>query len=186
LSICDAESAVNAGVDWVETTIPRSFHSASKLQAPRIAAASGLKSWAIKPAIARQHQTLAGGDNPTLAGRPLGQPDEAMDAEVGEHIRTRALPPPRDRTTTSGPQKVTSTPATTVEALMYALRCGLSCLEDHANRVRLLSCDSAAMKEIIARLRTWKARKVDWLPVWSDADTGKLAKAWRTLKELKV
>jgi hypothetical protein len=74
------------------------------------------------------------------------------------------------------------TPSTTVEALMYVLRRGLSCLDDPANRARLRSCDDAAMKEIVSRLWTWKQRKVDWLPAWSDVDIGKLAKAWRTLR----
>jgi hypothetical protein len=78
------------------------------------------------------------------------------------------------------------TPASTIEALMYALRRGLSCLDDPANRARLRSCDDAAMKEIIARLGTWKDRKLDWLPTWSDADISNLAKAWRTLREGKA
>jgi hypothetical protein len=78
------------------------------------------------------------------------------------------------------------TPAATVEAMLYALRRGLSCLDDPANRARLRSCDNAAMKEIVSLLRTWKERKVDWLPAWSDVDIGKLAKAWRTLREGKA
>jgi hypothetical protein len=80
----------------------------------------------------------------------------------------------------------TATPASTVEALLYALRGGLACLGDPANRARLRSCDDAAMKEIIARLRTWKDRKLDWLPTWSAADISNLAKAWRTLREGKA
>jgi hypothetical protein len=104
-----------------------------------------------------------------------------MDAEADDRVRAGAVHP-RDRTTVAMPQKVASTPATTVEALMYVLRRGLSCLDDPANRARLRSCDDAAMKEIVARLRTWKSRNASWLPAWSDTDIAKLAKAWRMLR----
>jgi hypothetical protein len=76
-----------------------------------------------------------------------------------------------------------TTPATTVEALRYSLRRGLSCLDDPANRDRLRCCDDAAMKEIVLRLRSWKARKVNRLPLWSDADIAELLKVRLTLRE---
>jgi hypothetical protein len=48
--------------------------------------------------------------------------------------------------------KERATPSTTIEALMFGLRRGLSCLEDHANRDRLRRCDDAAIRQIAARL----------------------------------
>lgn len=98
-----------------------------------------------------------------------------MAVEADDRVRDRAVFP-RERITTS-------TPASTVEALMYVLRRGLSCLDDPANRHRLRCCDDAAMREVVGRLRSWKARNVSWLPAWSDQDIAKLAKAWRTLRE---
>src|SRR5882672_11469563 len=97
-----------------------------------------------------------------------------MDAGLADRVRTSKE--------SASQRSPTATPATTIEALMYALRRGLSCLDDPANRARLRSCDDAAMKEIVARLRTWKSRNAGWLPVWSDTDIAKLAKAWRTLR----
>jgi len=49
------------------------------------------------------------------------------------------------------------TAPTTVEALMYGLRRGLSCLGDPGNRDRLRRCDAGAMTEIAKRLldRKW-------------------------------
>ncbi len=89
---------------------------------------------------------------------------------------------PRTSKESASQRSLTSTPASTIEALLYALRCGLSCLDDPANRARLRSCDDAAMKEIVTRLRGWKARNVDWLRPWTDGDIAKLIKVWRTLK----
>ena len=78
------------------------------------------------------------------------------------------------------------TPATTIEAMLYVLRRGLACLDDSSNRDRLRLCDDVAMKEIVSRLRSWKAQNVNWLPAWSDDHITKLAKAWRTLREGKA
>jgi hypothetical protein len=96
-----------------------------------------------------------------------------MEAEADNRRRTDAAPP-RGR--------ISATPASTIEALLYALRRGLSCLDDPANRDRLRSCDDAAMKEVVTRLRSWKSRNVDWLRPWADEDIAKLIKVWRTLK----
>lgn len=90
---------------------------------------------------------------------------------------------PRTSKESAGQRSLTSTPASTVEALMYALRRGLSCLDDPANRARLRSCDEPAMKEIVARLRSWKAKNVAWLRAWSDEDIAKLLKARLTLRK---
>src|SRR5882672_6168548 len=100
-----------------------------------------------------------------------------MDAGLADRVRTSKE--------SASQRSPTATPASTIEALMYALRRGLSCLDDPANRDRLRSCDNGAMREIVSRLRSWKDRKVDWLPAWSDADIGKLAKAWRNLREAR-
>jgi hypothetical protein len=89
----------------------------------------------------------------------------------------------RGRRAYAPPQSLGPTAATTIEAMLYALRRGLSCLDDPANRVRLRSCDEPAMKEIVSRLRSWKDRKVDWLPAWSDADIAKLITVRRNLRE---
>jgi hypothetical protein len=100
-----------------------------------------------------------------------------MAVEVDDRVRT---------TSPASPARSTSTSVSTIEALMYALRRGLSCVDDPANRDRLRSCDDAAMKEVIARLRSWKSRNVDWLRPWTDEDMAKLIKVWRTLKKGKT
>lgn len=78
---------------------------------------------------------------------------------------------------------VTCTPASTIEALMYALRRGLSCLADPGNRDRLRRCDAAAMREIAVRLRGWRDKHAAWLPAWRDDDIELLIDAWSALRE---
>jgi hypothetical protein len=66
----------------------------------------------------------------------------------------------------------TRTPSTTVQALMYGLRRGLSCLEDPGNRDRLRRCDAPAMKEIAGRLLRCN---------WQIDDVERLIDAWRAI-----
>jgi hypothetical protein len=74
------------------------------------------------------------------------------------------------------------TPATTVEALMFGLRRGLSCLADPGNCDRLQRCDPDAIKQIAARLRSWRSRNIVWLPAYSDDDIAKLIRVWRAIR----
>jgi hypothetical protein len=62
----------------------------------------------------------------------------------------------------------------TIEAIMYGLRRGLSCLDDPNNKARLRDCDDAAMKEITARLRDMYRRSNGARPNWSQADIDRL------------
>jgi hypothetical protein len=103
-----------------------------------------------------------------------------MEPEAGDRVRAGAVPP-RDR----APARSTPTAATTVEALMYGLRRGLSCLDDPANRDRLRCCDDPTLKEIVTRLRSWKSRNVNWLRPWADEDITKLVKVRSKLRESK-
>ena len=75
------------------------------------------------------------------------------------------------------------TAPTTVEAMLFALRSGLSCLANPGNRDRLQACDPAAMREIAARLHSWRALRAAWLPAWDDGDVKRLILVWRALRE---
>jgi hypothetical protein len=66
------------------------------------------------------------------------------------------------------------TPASTVEALLYELRSGLSCLSDHGARDRLRRCGENAIRIIAAELLTRKGKNKPWLPPWSEEDVAKL------------
>jgi hypothetical protein len=81
----------------------------------------------------------------------------------GEMARVARQPPPMLPSAGGG------TPSTTIEALMYGLRRGLSCLDDPGNRDRLRCCDGAAMREIVQRL-------ID--RGWPDPDIEKLFAMW--------
>lgn len=74
----------------------------------------------------------------------------------------------------------TGTPASTVEALMYGFRRGLSCLaDDPRNRDRLRRCDTGAMKEIAAQLLDMKVRSNGARPNWSKEAVAKLLSIWK-------
>jgi len=77
------------------------------------------------------------------------------------------------------------TPVSTIEALMYALRSGLSCLQDEGNRDRLRRCDRPAMKEIATRLLDMKRRSNGGRPDWTKEDVAKLLKAWRAVRRVE-
>jgi hypothetical protein len=74
------------------------------------------------------------------------------------------------------------TAASTIEALLYELRGGLSCLADEGAVGRLRSCDADAMRTIAAELLAWKDRGMPWLPPWTEDDAAKLVAVWRTLR----
>jgi hypothetical protein len=76
----------------------------------------------------------------------------------------------------------TRTAASTIEALLYELRSGLSCLADEGARNRLRSCDEAAMRVIAAELLSWRSKNKPWLPPWSEDDVAKLAAIWGALR----
>jgi hypothetical protein len=74
------------------------------------------------------------------------------------------------------------TAASTIDALLYELRSGLSCLADDGAIDRLRSCDLTAMRSIAAELLTWKGRNKPWLPHWTEDDVAKLVDVWEALK----
>jgi hypothetical protein len=74
------------------------------------------------------------------------------------------------------------TPESTIQALMYALRHGLSCLANPANREQLSRCDADAMKHIATELAGWKSSPHDWLPAWGDHEIEQLTATWRALR----
>jgi len=97
--------------------------------------------------------------------------DHVSVAEVAHGYRESA-PIPR-RKLGAAPQAA-STPASTVEALLFELRSGLSCLADPGACERLRCCDEIAMRTIAARLLSWKDKNKPWLPPWSEEDVAKL------------
>jgi hypothetical protein len=74
------------------------------------------------------------------------------------------------------------TPQSTIDALLYGLRRGLSCLEDSAEVDRLTRCDERAIRTIAAELVTRKTKDKPWLPAWSEEDISKLIDVWRVTK----
>jgi hypothetical protein len=73
-------------------------------------------------------------------------------------------------------------PEVTIEALMYALRRGLSGLDDPRTRDRLRRCDPEAMKRIAERLLTLSERTAACRESWSQGDVTKLVAVWRALR----
>jgi hypothetical protein len=59
------------------------------------------------------------------------------------------------------------TAVSTIEALLFELRPGLSGLSESGPRARLAACDEAAMQTIVAALSARKARNNSWLPAWT-------------------
>ncbi len=70
------------------------------------------------------------------------------------------------------------TKKSTVDALLYALRRGLCCLSDPANRDRLRNCDAPAMNTIARSLLTGECLKSHW----SEENVATLIKAWRAVR----
>jgi hypothetical protein len=64
------------------------------------------------------------------------------------------------------------TPPTTIEALMFGLRRGLSCLEDPGHRDRLRRCDEDAITQVAARLLALG---------WPKDDVATLIEAWQAV-----
>jgi hypothetical protein len=105
-------------------------------------------------------------DHVSVVPNLLAYTIEILDIAIshqGRHLRRR----PEDR-----PHR--ETPASTIEALLYELRSGLSCLADEDACNRLRSCDEGAMRTIAAELLSWKDKNKPWLPVWSEDDVAKL------------
>jgi hypothetical protein len=75
------------------------------------------------------------------------------------------------------------TPEATIEAMLFGLRRGLSCLNDPGNLDRLQRCDAAAIEQIAIRLRARNAKNVAWLPPYTDDDIATLLKVWRAIRE---
>jgi hypothetical protein len=70
---------------------------------------------------------------------------------------------------------LSSNTVSTVAALLYELRNGLSCLSDHGARARLMLCDEGAIRFIAAELLSWRDKNKSWLRPWSEEDVAKLA-----------
>jgi hypothetical protein len=64
------------------------------------------------------------------------------------------------------------TPPTTIEALMFGLRRGLSCLGDSGNCDRLRRCDEGAIRQIATRLLA-----IGWL----EDEVARLIEAWQAI-----
>ncbi len=85
------------------------------------------------------------------------------------------------------PSTQSRTPTSTIDALFYALRRGLSCFADSGNVDRLRRCDETAIRTITAGLLTWPGKTADgkprpWLPAWTKDDVIKLVAVWRSVR----
>jgi len=75
----------------------------------------------------------------------------------------------------------TKTPASTIEALMWGLRCGLKVVEDQWTKERLLMCDRAAIEEIKRRLLNMAELSKGARPNWSAEAVAKVFTAWESV-----
>lgn len=109
---------------------------------------------------------------------------QAMMAEAFRIVPPEARPrqgPPEPAEDSPARQDI-SVPDATVEALVYGLRRGLSCLADNGNRLRLQRCDAAAMRQIASRLLTMGERTAGCHESWAQADVAKLITLWKSLR----
>jgi hypothetical protein len=107
----------------------------------------------------------------------LNPSDVAAAINQGREIaRVAGLPPPMRPSAGGG------TPSTTVEALMYGLRRGLSCLDDLGNLDRLRRCDEAAMTGIASRLIDMKAQSKGARSDWTEDAVADLLAIWRAVR----
>lgn len=107
---------------------------------------------------------------PTVLAYAIEVLDIAVDQQGNRPDQRRERPTPK------------TTPGSTVEALLYELRSGLSCLSDPGAKDRLRRCDEAAIRTISAELLTWSTKNKSWLPPWSKEDVAKLLVIWRGVK----
>jgi hypothetical protein len=122
---------------------------------------------------------------------------DAIGQDVVQQIMTEALRPAREREWTeppppsieppARPDSHSRTPEATIDALLYALRRGLPCLNDQNNVTRLRACDEEAIRRVAASLTTWPGvtpdgEVRDWLPAWSQPDIAKLLELWKAIR----
>jgi hypothetical protein len=69
--------------------------------------------------------------------------------------------------------------ASTVEALMFALRCGPDALKEMDNQRRLSELNDAQLREVAKRLQNFKA---DIAPPWTPEALEALVAIWSELK----
>jgi hypothetical protein len=79
------------------------------------------------------------------------------------------------------------TAESTIRALLYELRDGLSCLAQDGARGRLQRCDEAAMQKIATELLSWPGKTQDgkdrpWLPAWTKEEVETLIEVWREIR----
>jgi hypothetical protein len=80
------------------------------------------------------------------------------------------------------PPEPEPTPKSAIEAVLFGLRRGLSCLDEAGNRARLARCDAAAMKEVAARLLNLKELSKGARDDWPKDDVEKLVALWESLR----
>jgi hypothetical protein len=68
--------------------------------------------------------------------------------------------------------------ASTLDALFYVFRRGLTALDDSDNRSRLAQCDQEEFRKLVAELRTWPAGR-HWLRAWSEDELRRLTQIWQ-------
>lgn len=126
-------------------------------------------------------------------GQPSGRPEEPTcdDYGLGQGWDNSPMPEPTLLQPADEPETGREGAAqSTVDALLYAMRRGLSCLDNPANRRRLTDCNSRQVKAIVAELRTWPGLTADgkprpWLPAWPKGDRQKLIELWRTAHDAR-
>ncbi len=80
----------------------------------------------------------------------------------------------------------TKTADSTIEAMMWALRWGLSALTDPWLKKRFEMCDRAAIEEIKSRLLDMRARSNGVRPNWPSEDVDKVMKAWEAAQNAQA
>jgi hypothetical protein len=107
--------------------------------------------------------------------------NDNASASLRAALRVQAKERDWEQAATEDAEVASKTGASTIEALLYELRSGLSCLADEGARDRLRRCDEAAMRTIAAELLTRKSRNKPWLPPWLEEDVAKLLDAREVL-----
>jgi hypothetical protein len=118
-----------------------------------------------------------------------------LDADAAQAIMAAAFKPLRTLTQIGGnapapaeplalpePTGPTRTAQSTIDALLYELREGLSALAGDGCRKRLRCCDAAAMRIVAETLLARKDKNKTWLKPWTQEDIAKLLTVRKGMK----
>jgi hypothetical protein len=173
-----AEAAIAAGLD------PDTVKSGIEAGKNRAELARQYRESTPPPKPARRaEQEAAGAPTRAVASNGVASPSlcEALQIQARERDWARSA---REAVSDLNEDAIapSKTAAATIEALLYELRSGLSCLEGDGAVNRLRSCDEEAIRTIAAQLLTWEGKSKPWLPPWTKQDVAKLVAIWEALR----